>query len=250
MTIIVVCPNCRQQHNAPDNLAGMACRCPCGGVLQVPLTVICPSCGQQHAAPEELAGLDCECPCGAILQIPERQAAMPVAKMRSIFDELTESDLTHQAAVQAPVAVMSDFDSASRVHPAYAKAMEEEFDDGYDRGHVPVQINLAGFCLATGGGFELVAAGLAFMVLVKEGAAQGPALFMGIVGMVWGMLGMMNIVVAVAVLTRSPYGQLFGLMMAVLNICSLSPRLVVAAIFIIFSLASKEASAWFKRKRR
>ena len=247
MTILVACPSCGQQHSAPDDFAGMACRCPCGGVLQVPLAVTCGRCGQQHVAPEDLAGLECECPCGASLRIPERQAAAP-AGPQTVFDELTEGDLTHQAAVQAPVAVMSAVERPPHLHPSLVKAIEDE-DDLAIRGHVPPQITLAGFCLGAGGGSELVAAALSFLVLLREGAAGGLSL-MNVVGMIWGMLGMMNIVVAIMVLSRHSYSQWLGLIMAALNIISLSPRLVVASIFIIFSLTSSEATAWYRRKRR
>ena len=197
MTIPVSCPNCRQQHTATDNFAGMTCRCPCGGVLQVPMLVACGQCGQQHMATADLAGLDCECPCGAVLQIPEWPAAAP-SRPQTVFDELTESDLTHQVAAQAPVAVMSDFDGPPRLHPSLVKAIDEELD--VDRhGRVPVQITLAGFCLGAGGGSEVVAATLAFLVLMEEGMAGGLSL-MSIVGMIWGMLGAINIVVAIMVL--------------------------------------------------
>jgi|GEM_PF-6363097 len=246
MTIPVACPNCRSQHQAPDSFAGMACRCPCGGVLQVPMIVTCDRCGQQHVAPEELAGLDCECPCGAVLQIPLRPAASP-AGPQTVFDELTESDLTHQAEVRAPVAVVSELGASPRLHPSLAKAMDDELEVE-SRGRVPVQITLAGFCLGAGGCAELVAATLAFLVLMKEGAAGGPSL-MSIVGMVWGMIGVLNIVVAIMVLSRAAYAQWLGLIMATVNLVSLSPRLMVAAVFVFFSLASSEATAWYRLAR-
>jgi hypothetical protein len=56
MTISVVCSKCQKQHNAPDSLAGRACRCKCGNVIQVP-------------------------------------AAEPAGGMNSLFDELSTADL-------------------------------------------------------------------------------------------------------------------------------------------------------------
>lgn len=247
MTIVVTCPHCHLQHQASEHLAGSACRCSCGGVVFVPLVVTCTSCGEQHEVPEELAGQACMCPCGAVIDVPALQDVNLAP--RSIFDELTDADFTRRTAIQQPIAVVPQNYSIARLHPAIEKAIEDEYA-GYDRSRVPVQINLAGFCLAVGGGAEIVAAALAFLVMARDGLSPGPALFMNIVSMVWGMLGMMNVVVAVLVLNRSPMGQVFGLVVAVLNILSLSPRLVVASIFIIFSLASSEATTYFRLLRR
>jgi hypothetical protein len=242
MPIFVACPECKQQHQAADSLAGTACRCPCGGVVVIPLIVTCGQCGAQHEAPDHLSGLACRCSCGGIVQIPMLQAINPL-RMRSIFDELTEADLTRQAAVQKPVAILSDSDvfDRPRIHPSYIKAIEEEGTEDFQRGRVPVQINLAGFSLAVGGGAELIAATLAFMVIARDGLSTW-----GVIGMIWGAIGAMNVVVAILVLNGSPYGQLFGLMTAALNIASLSPRLIAGSVFTIFSLASSEATAWFR----
>jgi hypothetical protein len=70
MAIVVVCSKCQKQHNAPDSLAGRACRCKCGNVIQVP--------------------------------VPQQQ---PPANLGSLFDELSQGDIDRkQNVAKQPVA--------------------------------------------------------------------------------------------------------------------------------------------------
>lgn len=117
MTIAVRCPHCSVVHQVDERMRGTQAKCPCGGILTVPLAskpkqaspqtrppataqssskivVQCPKCGQRHQADRSMAGTTARCNCGTVLQIPAPQPPPQAAAsgIASLLDELTEHD--------------------------------------------------------------------------------------------------------------------------------------------------------------
>src|SRR5438105_11038905 len=128
----------------------------------MPLNLICPNCKKRHQAPESLAGRACRCQCGHIVHVPEVTPARlnNTANLGSLFDELSSRDIDRLKTSSNPPVEGTAQDRDSRGRRAALQLLgTTAARTASERGRMT---NLAGLVsvLGAGGSATLIAIGL------------------------------------------------------------------------------------------